>query len=379
MSMRQRRADGTLDIDFKIWWKRGLIVSGVLVAVSLVSLFTRGLNMGFDFEGGVSWEVSAPGVSVGEVRDSLAELGLGQAKIQIVGSDTVRVQGPADSVEKQAEVRQKLADLAHSETSEVNVSTVGPSWGGEITKSAIRALIIFLIVILLYLTIRLEWQMAVGAIVALLHDIIVSVGFYSLLQIEVAPATVIAFLTILGYSIYDTVVVFDKAQENAARPGFVGRVTYTEMMSVSMNQVLVRSMNTTVTSLIPVISLLVVGAFIMGAVTIEEFATALTVGLFVGAYSSIFIAPPTVIAFKEREPRHKAIRERLAREPERRDGRSETDAMRLERDDRDGQTGEDSTSRRGDGAARTVSSGTQTRIAPSSAIPPRPRKKGRKR
>ncbi len=378
MSVSRRKRWGPPDFDFSIWWKRGLIISTVLVLVSLGSLATRGLNMGFDFQGGVSWEVRAPGVSVASVRESISQFGMGDAKIQIVGSDTVRVQGPAGDIEKQNDVRAALARIGGVDPSEVNVSTVGPTWGDAITKAAGRALIIFLLVILAYLTLRLEWQMAVGAIVALLHDIIFSVGFYSIFQIEVAPATVIAFLTILGYSIYDTVVVFDKVQENAAKPGLVGRMTYTDMMGLSMNQVLVRSINTTVTSLIPVISLLVVGAYIMGATTIEEFATALTVGLFVGAYSSIFIAPLVVIFFKEREPRNRSIRERLAASGSGSDGGVLSGVVKQKpvkvgpaRESRSGEA---------EGSGRSGNSDrVEPKVAPATAIPPRPRKKGKKR
>lgn len=379
MKAAGRKRWGPPEFDFTVWWKRGLVISAVLVLVSLGSLLTRGLNMGFDFEGGVSWEVRAPGVSVAQVREAIGPLGLGEAKIQIVGSENIRVQGPADDLEKQTEVRDILANLAGVDVSEVNVSTVGPTWGGEITRAAARALVIFLLVILAYLTIRLEWQMAVGAIVALLHDIIFSVGFYSIFQIEVAPATVVAFLTILGYSIYDTVVVFDKAKENVARPGLVGRMTYTEMMSLSMNQVLVRSINTTVTSLIPVVSLLVVGAWIMGATTIEEFATALTIGLFVGAYSSIFIAPLVVIFFKEREPKNRAIRERVQRDRPKDDG-SKRDVFAtaaIDQEEYDG--GKAAISSDPGGAGSSGKKREQPVISPSTAIPPRPRKKGKKR
>ncbi len=264
MSAIGRLYRGENDINFVKWWRRGLILSAVLIVISIVSLFTRGLNLGIDFEGGVSWEVKAPGVSVSEARSALDSVGEGQAKIQIVGTDTLRVQGSAASDGKQAEVRQVLADLARTDPSEVTVSTVGPSWGKEITKSAERALVVFLAAILLYLSIRLEWKMAVGAVLAMVHDVVISVGVYSLFQLEVTPPTVIAFLTILGYSIYDTIVVFDKVKENQARPALATRVTYTELSSLSMNQVLLRSVNTSVVAILPVISMLVVGAGILG-------------------------------------------------------------------------------------------------------------------
>ena len=241
-----RAARGENAIDFGTWWKRGLVLSAVFVTVSIVSLFARGLNLGIDFEGGTSWEVPAPGVSVSDAREELGSVGEGQAKIQIVGSDILRVQVGTSDPEIQEQVRQTLAELAAVDTAEVSVSTVGPSWGDEITRSAERALVIFLLVMLIYLSIRLEWQMAVGTVVAMVHDVIISVGVYSVFQFEVTPGTVIAFLTILGYSIYDTIVVFDKVKENEGRVGVASRMTYTDMVSLSMNQVLLRSINTTV-------------------------------------------------------------------------------------------------------------------------------------
>lgn len=310
-STYRRRYGTRTHIDFVKWWRRSLVFSSILVLISLGSLFTRGLNLGIDFVGGVSWEVNAPGVSVSQARDALSSVGEANAKIQIVGSNTLRVQSGTATQAHENEVRQKLADVAKTTTAEVSVSTVGASWGSDITRSAIRALVLFFIAILIYLTVRLEWRMAVAAIVAVVHDVLISVGVYSVFQFEVTPATVIAFLTILGYSIYDTIVVDDKIKENEKQVGVQGKLTYTQMVSLSMNQVLWRSLNTTITSLLPVISLLVVGSFIMGAVTLQEFAVALFVGLTVGAYSSLFVAAPVLVIFKEREPKNRTTRERL--------------------------------------------------------------------
>jgi preprotein translocase subunit SecF len=306
-----RAARGENAIDFGTWWKRGLVLSAILVTLSIVSLFTRGLNLGIDFEGGTSWEVSAPGVSVSDAREELGSVGEGQAKIQIVGSDILRVQVGTSDPEIQSQVRETLAELAAVDAGEVSVSTVGPSWGDEITRSAERALVIFLIVMLIYLSIRLEWQMAVGTVVAMVHDVIISVGVYSIFQFEVTPGTVIAFLTILGYSIYDTIVVFDKVKENEGRVGVASRMTYTDMVSLSMNQVLLRSINTTVVALLPVLSILFVGSFLLGAVTLQEFGLALFVGMAAGAYSSIFVAAPIATALRERDSRYRSIRERV--------------------------------------------------------------------
>jgi preprotein translocase subunit SecF len=397
MSAIRRLYRGENDINFVKWWRRGLILSAVLIVISVASLFTRGLNLGIDFEGGVSWEVKAPGVSVPDARSALDGVGEGQAKIQIVGTDTLRVQGSAASDGKQDEVRQVLADLAQTDTSEVTVSTVGPSWGKEVTKSAERALAAFLAFILLYLSIRLEWKMAVGAVLAMVHDVVISVGVYSIFQLEVTPPTVIAFLTILGYSIYDTIVVFDKVKENQARPALATRVTYTELSSLSMNQVLLRSLNTSVVAILPVISMLVVGAGILGAVTLEEFAIALLVGMISGAYSSIFVAAPIVVWLKEREPRNRALTERLATgrvTGGSKVSRSEAladyneavadelvaesvagdDAGSIDARSAPAATGRAAPTRKAGG-----STATRPVATPSTPIPPRPRKKGKKR
>ncbi|CAB4596513.1 unannotated protein [freshwater metagenome] len=369
MSVLGRLNRGETNINFVKWWKRGLVLSGLLMLISVVSLTTRGLNLGIDFEGGVSWEVQAPGVSVDEARDSLGTVGEGAAKIQIVGTDILRVQGPEASVEHVAEVRQNLAELAETDVANVSVSTVGASWGSDITASAIRALIVFLIAIMIYLTIRLELRMALAAIVAVVHDVLISVGVYSVFQFEVTPGTVIAFLTILGYSIYDTIVVDDKIKENERLVGMTGRMSYTQMASLSMNQVLLRSLNTTISSLLPVLSLLVVGAFIMGAVTLEEFSVALTIGLVVGAYSSIFVATPVLVFLKERQPKIRTIRERLEAQglsttatPERLvEARANTANVAPE------------------GNSSTAAPKPSSAPTASGAIPPRPRKKTRKR
>jgi preprotein translocase subunit SecF len=331
------------------------------VLLSIGSLVFRGLNLGIDFEGGTSWEVPAPGVSVGDARAALDEIGQAQAKIQIVGSDVLRVQADESDAEVENQVRVKLAELAGVDVSEVGVSTVGPTWGSEITRSAVRALVVFLLVILLYLTIRLEWQMAVGTIVAMVHDIIVSVGVYSIFQFEVTPGTVIAFLTILGYSIYDTIVVFDKVKENESKVGTATRMTYSDMVSLSMNQVLMRSINTTVVAILPIIAILVVGAQMLGAVTLQEFGLALLIGMVAGAYSSLFVAAPIAAALREREPRYRSVRERLAATA----GDAAPTSAKATPDGAEGPT------RTGTGGRPQPTPGTPM----TTAIPPRPRKK----
>ncbi|MCU0311197.1 MAG: protein translocase subunit SecF [Acidimicrobiales bacterium] len=374
---------GESTFDFVTWWRRALVVSAVLVVLSVTSLFVRGLNLGIDFEGGVSWEVPAPGVSVEEARSALTDVGLAGAKIQIVGGDVLRVQGPNEDEDVTRQVTVTISEVAGVPTTEVSVSTVGASWGSDITEASVRALVLFFAAILLYLTIRLEWRMAVAAIVAVAHDVIISVGVYSIFQWEVTPATVIAFLTILGYSIYDTIVVDDKIKENERFVGLTGRMTYTQMVNRSMNQVLLRSINTTVVALLPVISLLVVGAWMLGAVTLQEFSLALLVGLTAGAYSSIYVAAPILVWLKEKEPKNRSVRERLEASG---GGVSATDAEAMAALSRGLRA--TPSSKAAAAAERPSASGpgsddgtpsVPAGAAPSGAIPPRPRKKSKKR
>ena len=303
------------DIDFRKVWRFGTTISLCVLLISIWGIVGRGLNLGIDFEGGTSWDVPTASLSVDDVRDAIGSAGQDGAKVQALGrgdSRVVRVQSTAEDVETQDAVSEALAEAAGVDVTDITVSTVGPSWGDQVTEKAERALIWFFIAITLYITWRLEWKMAVGALASVVHDLIISVGFYAVFQIEITPATVIAFLTILGYSLYDTIVVFDRMQENSARLSAIGKITYTDVVSSSLNQVLMRSVNTTVAALLPVLGMLIVGSYMMGAAALEEFAVALTVGITIGAFSSILIASPVVAWIKEREPRNREIRARLA-------------------------------------------------------------------
>jgi len=295
----------TNDFNFIKTFKWGLIIAAVVSVISVFSLVTNGLNLGIDFEGGSVWEVPSDGASVEDARVVMTELDAGSAKIQLVtnadGTEVLRIQADVTEDAESREVTQALAEFGGVTTADVSVTTVGPSWGEEITEQAQRALVFFFIAIMLYISIRLEWKMAVGAIVSMAHDLLLSIGVYSVFQIEVTPATVISFLTILGYSLYDTIVVFDRALENSARQ--VSRVPYRIIMNRTLNQTLMRSVNTTIATILPIISMLLVGALALGAETLEEFALALLIGLTSGAYSSLFVAAPIVSWLKEREPK----------------------------------------------------------------------------
>ncbi len=294
---------GQTAIDFYGRRYIGLVVAVVVVVVTVVSLSTRGLNLGLDFEGGEAWDVPASetfGVAQAEEVLTANDISTTGAKIQrrtSESNDFVTVQVEELPPETSAQLTVEFADAAGVETSEVNFAFTSASWGSEITSKAVRALLIFLAVVAVFISIRFEWRMAVGALAAMVHDVVIVVGTYSVFGFEVTPATVIAFLTILGYSLYDTIVVFDRIKENEGRYAAV-RMPYEDIVNISMNQVLMRSINTSISSILPVVSLLFLGSGLLGAVTLSEFALALLVGMLAGVYSSIFVASPLLARLK---------------------------------------------------------------------------------
>lgn len=315
---------GETSFDFVGKRRRWFAVSGVVIVVGLAFLGVRGLNFSIDFKGGTVWEVPST-ATVPHVRDVVGAVSseLRQADIQVLtdrqtGHHTVRVAAEASSTKDKTKVTQitdALAKMANVSPNQVTLNDVGASWGHDITQKAIRALIIFLVAVVIYITFRFEGKMAIAAFGALVHDILVTVGIYALSGFQVSPATVIAFLTILGYSLYDTIVVFDKVEENVKGIGASGRMTYSDTVNLSMNQVLMRSINTSLVAIMPILSILVIGSLALGASALQDFGLALFIGLLTGAYSSIFIASPILAELKEREPRYIQIRERLATRP----------------------------------------------------------------
>ncbi|MFN8035958.1 MAG: protein translocase subunit SecF [Acidimicrobiia bacterium] len=291
--------------------RRWAILSGTMILIGLVGfLLNGGLNLGIDFEGGTSWQftVAHRSPSSGAVRDVAKAAGVNDPKVLIVGGNTVRVQSKIVGAKNQNQVTEALAKYGNVKATEVSVSDVGPTWGNEVSKKAIQALIFFFVVIAGYLTLRFEWKMAGASIIAVIHDILITIGVYAITQIEVTPATVIAFLTILGYSLYDTVVVFDRVRENTASMANVRGETYGHMVNTSLNQTLMRSLNTSFVAVLPVASLLFVGSYLLGAVALRDFGLALFIGLMSGAYSSIFVAAPILAWWKEREPKYRALK-----------------------------------------------------------------------
>ena len=300
MSTSKRTARGGLrrmyanqvNLDLERLWRRSVVLSVVILLIAGGAWLFRGLNLGIEFEGGTFWEAPLGDYSIAEIREALATVGQADARIQELGGGVVRVRAevaPTNTAGVSA-VSDVLADLAGISPNDVSFSAVGPSWGAEITSKARLALIVFFIVIAVYIWLRMEWKMALAALVAVGHDILVTVGFYALFGFEVTPATVIAFLTILGYSLYDTLVVFDKIRENAR----TRKDPYFAIVTRSVNEVFMRSVNTTITSVLPVLSLLIIGRFVLGAVTLQEFSIALLVGLLAGTFSSLFVAAPLV-------------------------------------------------------------------------------------
>ncbi len=319
----QRLYRGETSFDFvgrRRWW---FLISSIIIVAGLISIGVKGLNLGIDFKGGTSWEVTAPGVSQTQAVNAVQAAGLTEPTVTILAGKTVQVQADLNSLPAgQAktisnDVTNALAKLGHTDANGVSQSVVGPTWGGQVTQHALIGLIVFLIVVAIYISFRFEPKMAVAAFVALIHDLLVTIGVYSLAGFQVTPDTVIAVLTILGYSLYDTVVVFDRVRDNTKGLGSTGRMTYSEMVNLSMNQTLARSINTSLVAILPVLAILVVGAQILGATTLQNFGLALFIGLLSGAYSSIFIAAPVLAMMKEREPRYVAIRQRLEARGER--------------------------------------------------------------
>ena len=316
MSGLTRMYRGETDIDFPKLWKPMLAISSLLVLIGAVALITSGLNLAIDFRGGAVWDVPSKTMTVKDAQDVLDTFGKkASAKIQVATDQNnhriLQVQASkAKNVAESEKIGKALADKAKLKLEDVGTNTVGPSWGAEITKDALKALIAFLIVITMYISWQLEWRMAASALVGVVHDIIITVGVYAVFRFDVTPATVISFLTILGYSLYDTIVVYDRVQENTQRYDRSGTHTYTAIMRRSLNQTLMRSTNTTTVALLPVISILVVGGIIGGQTVMFDFALALLVGLLSGAYSSVFVAAPVVVWLKEREDRYRRVRQR---------------------------------------------------------------------
>jgi preprotein translocase subunit SecF len=306
---------GDVSFDFVGRARTWYVFSAVLLLLSIGALAVNGLKFGVEFSGGSVFTVQSETCDVEVARDAAAEQVPEGVPIvtELTGSSgrALRVQTVDMTPTETAAVSQSLADACDVPLDEISTQVIGPSWGEQITNKALAGLAVFLVLIVIYLSITFEWRMAVAAIVALFHDVFITVGIYALVGFEVTPATVIGVLTILGYSLYDTVVVFDKVKENTRGLQATSRMTYSEAANLAVNQTLIRSINTSIVGLLPVAALLFVGAYVLGAGTLKDLALALFVGIAVGTYSSIFVATPVLAQLKEREPSMQALAKRV--------------------------------------------------------------------
>ncbi len=370
----------------RIWFS----ISAAIIVLGIISIILRGgLNLGIEFKGGTEWTIAAPGVTQTQATDALSGTGLIDPTVELLGSgskQTLNVQSDLNHLsESQQEkvdnnVKQALLEVtaahapkttpttttsttakptttttakagaaaagstttsapttttttnpltATTPADKISVTTVGPTWGSSITNKAIEALIIFFIVVAIYISIRFEPKMALAAFIAMIHDVLVAIGIYSIFNFQVTPDTVVAILTILGYSLYDTVVVFDRVRDNTKGIGSSGRLTYPQLINLSMNQTLARSINTSMVAILPVLAVLLIGAQLLGASTLQSYGLALFVGLLSGAYSSIFIASPVLCMMKEREDRWVQIADRLAKRGDTKGWYSAVDAANM--------------------------------------------------
>nr|WP_091789284.1 protein translocase subunit SecF [Pedococcus dokdonensis] len=298
---------GKRSIDFVGRHRRWYALSGVFVLIALIGLVWHGLNLSLEFRGGSEFRISKVAASQdyeARAKDAVGTVpNAGAAEVTKIGSGTIRVQTEKLDESGIRAVQAALADEFKTDANDVSASFVGPSWGASVSQKALQALAVFLALVSIVMALYFRtWKMAVAGLAALLHDLFITVGIYALAGFEVSPATMIGFLTILGYSLYDTVVVFDKVRENTTEALGNGRMTYQQAANLAVNQTLVRSINTTIVALLPIASILVIGFLFLGPGTLLDLALALFVGIAVGAYSSIFIATPLLVHLRMKEP-----------------------------------------------------------------------------
>jgi preprotein translocase subunit SecF len=309
---------GEVSYDFIGHRRRWYLVSAIMIAVSILSLAVRGLDFGIEFRGGADFKAATQVTAhtVDSMRDALRDSGvpdLDEATVNTIGNNQVRVQTRTlDPTEEVPKVRAAIANEVGINPDQVAYSLIGASWGSQITERALIALGVFITLVALVIGLYFrDVKMSAAALIALAHDLVLTIGIYALVGFTVTPATLIGVLTILGYSLYDTVVVFDKVRENVRDLRSSTTRTYSEAANLAVNQVLVRSINTTIIGVLPVAALLFTGAVILGEGPLKDLALALFVGMVAGAYSSIFIATPILAQMKEREPDMKKLTARV--------------------------------------------------------------------
>ena len=298
--------------------RRFYLASLVVMTIAVLGLVTQGLNLGLEFRGGSEFRVAT--TQAPDNYEQVAREAVGASEDQrgvnvtLVGNDTVRVQTERLSDDDSQAVRAELAEAFGVADSEVSGTFIGPSWGASVSQQALRALVIFLVAVATLMSIYFRnWKMAGAALIALAHDMIITVGIYAWSGFEVSPATMIGFLTVLGYSLYDTVVVFDKVRENTTEAFANGRLTFAQAANLAVNQTMVRSINTTVIGLLPITAVLAVGALFLGPGVLLDLSLVLFVGILIGAYSSIFIATPLLVSLRRGDASVTELEKRAAR------------------------------------------------------------------
>ncbi|MGI5272280.1 protein translocase subunit SecF [Nonomuraea sp. CA-218870] len=312
MGLGRRLYRGEIDVDFVGKWRLWYSLSAVLLVISFAGLLINGLNLGVEFKGGSVFSFKPQTtVSVQEVRETFLEQGIHQPIVQTAG-DRYRVTTETLAERQSLQMQESISKEFGTPVDQVNVQSIGASWGGEVSTKALWGLVAFMVAIILYLSMAFEPKMALAAIVALLHDLVITAGVYAWSGFEVTPATLLGFLTILGYSLYDAVVVFDMIKEVTAKLGATSKQTYSMAANDALNHTLIRSLNTSLVAILPVAAILFIGTTVLGAGTLKDLALALFVGMIVGTYSSICVATPMLVTLKEREPKYQAIARRLA-------------------------------------------------------------------
>lgn len=291
-------------------------IGAALMVVSILLVLVRGLSPSIEFSGGTQFIVTGtPAASQQVAYDTLADEGIKEnVRVSELGTDSIRVQTQELTTAETTALRGDLAQAYGVPIDDVQTNSVGATWSQDVSKKAIQSIVIFVLLVMVLMTVYFRsWTMSAAAFIALAHDMIITVGFFALTQVEVSPATVIGFLTILGYSLYDTVVVFDKVRELTNGYLDQNRYTFTELVNLGVNQTMVRSINTSVVALLPVGAILFVGSILLGAGTLTDISLALFVGIIVGAFSSIFIAAPALAELQGARAKTKDHDERVQR------------------------------------------------------------------
>lgn len=310
-SLGQRMYRGEVSYNFIGRTKTWYTISAIVLLISVGALVFRGLNLGIEFKGGADFSIPNATCSVEQARNVAEEATGAQTIVTVASNGTVRVQTETLTPDASSALAGTLAEACGVAKDDIKYQVVGPTWGAEISKKALQGLAVFLLLLTLFLSIYFEWRMAVAALIALAHDLVITIGIYALTGLEVTPASVIGLLTVLGYSLYDTVVVFDKVKENTR--GITGQsvMTYAEAANLAVNQTVVRSINTSIVAVLPIFSIIFVGAFLLGAGTLLDLAVALGIGMIVGTFSSLFIATPALVQLKSRTPEIKSLSARV--------------------------------------------------------------------